>query len=314
MTSTNNILTIEDIERIEATPLESLLPGATGYEALLATVARFPGRIAITALEAGAPLGAGRNVTFAELLEQVNKTANMFRSRGLKSDESVTHFLPLVPEGFYVKIAAETVGIVNPVNPMLAVEHIVDITRSANTRILVIPGRAFNREFFDKGCEVAALNPDIHTVYVLGGGDECDGRVLLPLEASIAEQDGAEITGGAAGSLDDVVAFFYTGGTTGVPKLAQHSQRMRLAQTVSTGMMMGYDEDDCVVLGLPMFHVAGSIILGLIPLFCGARLLLLSPEGYRDKVALREFWKVIDQQQVSVCAALSPVAPPCRPN
>jgi fatty-acyl-CoA synthase len=304
---TNRILTVEDIEQIEATPLEQRLPGSTGYEALLATVAKFPDHIAITALEPGAPLGASRDVTFSELLTQVNKAANMLRSRGLHADESVTHFLPLVPEAFYVMIAAETAGIINPVNPMLEVEHIVGITRSANTHILVIPGKACSQELFDKGCEIAAANPDIHTVYVLGGGDECDGKMFLPLEASIAEQDGSQIIGGAAGSLDDTVAYFHTGGTTGVPKLAQHSQRMRVTQTISTGMMMDYDEDDCVVLGLPMFHVAGSIILGLTPLFRGTRLLLLSPDGYRDKVALQAFWKIIEQQQVSALMAVPTV-------
>jgi fatty-acyl-CoA synthase len=304
---TNRILTVADIERIETTPLEQRLPGSTGYEILLATVAKFPDRIAITALEPGAPLSASREVTFSELLAEVNKAANMLRSRGLQADESVTHFLPLVPEAFYVMIAAETAGIINPVNPMLEVEHIVGITRSANTRILVIPGRACSQELFDKGCEIAAANPDIHSVYVLGGGDECDGQMFLPLEASIAEQDGSQIIGGAAGSLDDTVAYFHTGGTTGVPKLAQHSQRMRVTQTISTGMMMDYDEDDCVVLGLPMFHVAGSIILGLTPLFRGSRLLLLSPDGFRDKVALQAFWKIIEQQQVSSLMAVPTV-------
>jgi fatty-acyl-CoA synthase len=304
---TTEIRTLADVERIEAQPLEQRLPGCTGYETLLATVARFPERIAITALEAGKPLGTGRNETFSQLLENVNRTANLFRSRGLGPDESVTHFLPLVPEAFYVKIAAETVGIVNPINPMLEVDHIVGIALAANTRILVIPGKDLNQDVFAKGCALAAANPDIHTVYVLGGGDECDGEMFLPLEASIAEQDGSHIIGGATGSLDDVVAFFHTGGTTGVPKLAQHTQRMRVAQTISTGMMMGYNENDCVVLGLPMFHVAGSIILGLIPLLCGSRLVLPSPGGFRDKTALQAFWKIIEQQQVTVLMAVPTV-------
>ena len=94
---TNRILTVEDIERIEATPLEQRLPGSTGYETLLATVAKFPHHIAITALERGAPLGSSREVTFSELLAQVNQAANMLRSRGLQAEESLTHFLPPAP-------------------------------------------------------------------------------------------------------------------------------------------------------------------------------------------------------------------------
>ena len=80
---TDRVLTIEDVERIEATPLERRLSGSTGYEALVQVVSKFPDRVAITALERNAPLGAGRNVTFSELLAQVNRAANMLRSRGL---------------------------------------------------------------------------------------------------------------------------------------------------------------------------------------------------------------------------------------
>jgi fatty-acyl-CoA synthase len=304
---TARIRTIEDVQRIEKVPLEERLPGTTGYEALLAVVERIPRHTAITALGPGVSRDTARHVSFSELLEQVNRAANMLRSRGLKSDESVTHLLPLVPEAFYVMLAAETVGIINPVNPMLEVDHIGSITRSANTRVLVIPGRALNPEIFEKGCQVARENTAIHTVYVLAGADECDGEKFLPLEASIAEQGSAVIHGGATGSLDDVVAYFHTGGTTGVPKLAVHSQRMRLAQTVSTGLMMGYGDDDCVVLGLPMFHVAGSIILGLLPLFNGTRVLLPSPDGFRDKVAVQSFWSLIEQNEVSILMAVPTV-------
>lgn len=304
---TNQILTIDDVASIERVPLAERLPGTTGYEALAAAAARGPDRVAITALEPGAPLEPPREVTFGELLEEVNRTGNMLRSRGLQADEAVTHLLPLVPEVFSLTIAAETVGIVNPVNPMLDVEHIESITRAAGTRVLATPGKALNQEIFAKAWRIAAANPAIHTVYVLGGSDECDGKRFLPLEASIAAYNGAEIEGGAGGSLEDTVAYYHTGGTTGVPKLAPHSQRMRLGQTISTGMMMGYRETDNVILGLPPFHVAGAIILGLIPLFNGARVLLLSPSGYRDEVAVRAFWKIIEQRQVTVLVAVPTV-------
>ena len=294
------IKTIADIEEVEKVSFEERLPGNTGYEALLSVVERNSDKIAISALPAGNPMGESRDVTFAELLEQVNKTANMLLARGLGTNESVTHLLPLVPEALYLTIAAETVGIINPVNPMLEEEHILGITRAANTRVLVIPGRAISPEVFDKGCKVAEKNEAIHTVYVLGGSDECDGNKFFPLEASIAEYHGDRVSGGVDGSVDDTAAYYHTGGTTGTPKLAKHTQRMRVGQAVSTGLLLGYRESDCVVLGLPAFHVAGCIILGLIPLFCGARVLLLSPAGYRDKAAVEAFWKVIEKYRVSV--------------
>jgi fatty-acyl-CoA synthase len=142
---------------------------------------------------------------------------------------------------------------------------------------------------------------------VLDGGEACDGKRFLSLEASIEEQDGSAIARGGHERDSDIVAYFHTGGTTGLPKLAQHTQAMRVAQTVSTGMMLGYDEHDCVALGLPMFHVAGSIICGLVPLFRGSRLLLLSPSGYRDREAMSQFWKVIERQGVTKLMAVPTV-------
>ena len=302
-----DIRNLQDIEMIEATPLEQRFVGKTGYEWLLETASRLPEQVAITALEAGDPLGSGREVTFAELVDNVNKTANMLQSRGLAQDESVTHFLPLVPEAFFVKIAAETVAIINPINPMLEAEHIVDITRSARTRILILPGPDMDKELFEKGLSIAAANQDIHSIYVLGGGEECDGDRILPLESSISEHDGAAIAVSSPKSANDIVAYFHTGGTTGLPKLAQHTQHMRVAQTVTTGMLINYNEQDCVAVGLPMFHVAGSIINGLIPLYRGARLLLLSPGGFRDKDVIAQFWKLVERHGVTTSVVVPTV-------
>jgi len=300
------IETLRDVADVESKPLAARLEGRSGYQWLRATAARIPDSIAITALGVGDPLGPSRNVTFSELLENVSRTANMFCERGLRADEAVTHFLPLVPEAFYVMMAAETVGVVNPVNPMLEVDHIVGITRAANTRILVLPSPGINEEIYEKGRALAEAMPDIHTVYVLGGGEECAGKRFLPLHESIELQ---EVTAIAREHESDhkAVAYFHTGGTTGLPKLSQHTQSMRVAQTVATGLMMDFNEDDCIALGLPMFHVAGAVICGLIPLFRGARVLLLSPIGFRDQEMVRYFWQLVERERVTKFMAVPTV-------
>ena len=183
---TIEIRSIADVEEIEKTPLEDRLRGETVYDMLRQTAAANAGRVAITALTPGKPLENGRDITFDELLKGVNRSANMFRDLGLQPDQSVTDMLPLVPDGFYVKFAAETVGIANPVNPMLEIDHLDGIARAANSRIILAPGKALNEELYQKAVALAQANIDIHTVLLLGGGNECDGQRGRSLEATLA--------------------------------------------------------------------------------------------------------------------------------
>jgi fatty-acyl-CoA synthase len=304
MTAINNL---QDIIEAEKTPFEKRVNGVTAYQLLQSITEEKPHLPALTILDPDTLIDNETDISLQQLLENVNRTANMLLSRGVKADESVTHCLPLVAEGFYIKIASETVAIANPVNPMLEAEHILGITEAANTTVLVIPGKAFSEEFFNKGIEVYKNNPKIHTVYVLGGQNECDGDAILPLEPEIARHCGNKINGKLSDSFEDVAAYFHTGGTTGVPKLAIHTQRMRVAQTISTQLMLNYSEQQTLALGLPLFHTAGSLISGLYALLSGCRVILLSPEGFRDRHMTSNFWKIVEKYKVSILLSVPTV-------
>ena len=295
-----DIRSLSDIAKIEETSIEERLRGETLYETFRAAVAEHADRVAITALAPGKPLEAGNDTTFSELLQDVHRAANMLRDLGLRADQAVTDLLPLSAEGFSLKIAAETVGLASPINPMLEVEHLVAISEASNARILVAPGKALDPAVYAKAIAVAEANCNIHTVLLLGGGDECDGKLVRSLEDTLSQYSSDEIIGGADGKLDDVVGYYHTGGTTGVPKLAQHTQRMRVVQAASTRMLLGYNPNDSVMLGLPMFHIAGSVICGVIPLLAGARLVLVDPSGFRSPAIVANFWKLIERHKITL--------------
>ena len=297
---TFEIRSLADIEKIEETPIEERFRGETVYDTLCATVAEHGDQIAITELVPDHPLEDGHDVTFAQLLGKVNQAANMLRDLGLLPDQSVTDLLPLGVQGLVMKIASETIGIASPVNPMLEVEHLEGIARAANARIMLTPGKAINPAIYEKAIALADGNENIHTVLLMGGGEECDGQRVRSLEDTLALYPSDEITGGVSGTLDDIVGYYHTGGTTGVPKLAKHTQRMRVVQTVSTSMMLGYQPGDSVMLGLPMFHIAGSVICGLIPLLAGARLVLVDPRGYRGPEVMPNFWSIIGRHNITI--------------
>ncbi|MEX1036810.1 MAG: acyl-CoA synthetase [Sneathiella sp.] len=291
---------LADVEKFEQTPVEEWVPYHSVYDAFCATVENFPDKAALIALPPGDPMGVGVPITYQNLLAKVNQTANMFLSAGLKKGETVTYLLPLCPQAYFTMLGAEAVGTVNAVNPLLEPEHILGIAEAANATILIATGQALSQELWEKAAYVIERMPKLKAVYVLGGDAECDGKKIFPLHEMTAKQDTNAINGPRNEALDDVIGYYHTGGTTGVPKLAPHTNRMQLSQIASSGFGLGYSEKDCLLAGLPMFHISGSIVVGLVPMLLGVTLVVPSPQGFRDPLVIGNYWRLVDKYNVTV--------------
>lgn len=295
---------LADVAEFETISVDERIPYNTIYEAFCARVAVSADQPALKAAPPGDPMADGVSISYAQLLGRVNQTANLFKSAGLQPDEAVTHLLPLCPQAFFTTLGAEAVGIVNAVNPLLEPEHILGIAKAAKARILVATGQALSPELWEKAAYLIENMPELKAVFVLGGGAECDGEKILPLDQSLAEQDGAGIDGIENRGLDDVVGYYHTGGTTGVPKLAPHTNRMQLSQIASTGFGMGYTTEDVILAGLPLFHISGSIVAGLVPLLNGGTLVIASPMGFRDPLVIGNYWRLVEKYGITILGAV----------
>lgn len=305
MTATLNKFTapfanLSDVEKFEATAIEDWVPYQNIYEAFCDTVAAVSDKPAIIALPPGDPMADGVTITYGQLLSRVNQTANLFLSVGLQPDETVTYMLPLCPQAYFTMLGAEAVGIVNSVNPLLEPEHILGIAKAANATVLIATGRALSPELWEKAEYVIERMPSLKAVFVLGGGDECDGDKIKPFDQSMAAQEATTPAGALDRGLDDLVGYYHTGGTTGIPKLAPHTNRMQLSQIASTGFGMTYSTEDTLLAGLPMFHISGSIVVGLVPLLNGGTLILSSPMGFRDPLVIGNHWRLVEKYGITI--------------
>ncbi|MBE7637663.1 acyl-CoA synthetase [Sneathiella sp. P13V-1] len=298
---------IEDVKKFEEIPEENWLRNNTVYDAFCETAERFPTKDALIIQPMGDPLGEGKHITFRELKGKIHQTANMFLEAGLAPDESVTNLLPLTAEAYYTLFAAESVGIINSVNPMLEPEHIVGIMQAAKSRILVAPGRALSAEIWEKVEYIIRHLPELKAVILLGGSSECDGEFIKPFTQTMEVQRSERIKGLPARSLDDIVGYYHTGGTTGVPKLAPHTNRMQLLQRAGTGFLLGYSEKDTMIGALPLFHISGSIVVGMVPLLIGVTLVVPSPIGFRDPLVVGNYWNLVDKFSITVLGAVPTV-------
>ena len=293
-----------DARALERTPLSELLAATNAFEAVRQAAEAHPDNVALKLLVPGDPDALPREITYRSFLASSYHTANMLTALGLEPDAVVSFLLPLRPEAYYTILGGEAAGIVNAVNPLLEDWQIEKILVAAGTRILVAPGPAVSEEIWSKVAALRDRLPELRAVVAIGGGD---GDGVHEFSTLIAEQPDDHLISARAIQPSDIASYFHTGGTTGTPKLAQHTHYMQAMQIWSTGATFGLTESDVLLAGLPLFHIGGSIVTGLVPLAHGATLVVVSPAGWRDPNAVKDIWRTVHHHRVSILGAVPTV-------
>jgi acyl-CoA synthetase (AMP-forming)/AMP-acid ligase II len=99
-------------------------------------------------------------------------------------------------------------------------------------------------------------------------------------------------------TVDRVAAYFHTGGTTGMPKVAQHKYS-GIVYNGWLGARLLFTEEDVQICPLPMFHVFAAIVSLGASLASGAHVVFPTPQGYRGEGVFDNFWKLIERHKVT---------------
>lgn len=325
--ATANIIvsTIGDIERLEALPLESYCGAQSSYEALQNACQKFsdkaalrffidghcydPRRIPLRAKvrALGALVRYRRHVakpyeqyTFAQVAAQVARTARLLQHCAIGRHDVVSLLLPNLPETMFCMWAGETVGILNPINPLLEPEIIQSIMLNANTKVLVTVGALPGSDIWSKVERIRAHLPKLERIIVVRGdcpsdclqyGDAAKRFSAEPLERSTWPQ------------ADDVASLFHTGGTTGLPRLVRGTHRNKVANANMLMLVSPLCSDDVGLIALPMFHVNAAINC-LIGLLLGMTTVVAGPAGFRTAGVRANFLKILASQRISYFSAV----------
>ena len=119
---------------------------------------------------------------------------------------------------------------------------------------------------------------------------------VLDFNAEIAKQP-KELTF-ADSSGDRVAAYFHTGGTTGMPKVAQHKYS-GMIYNGWIGDELLFTEEDVVICPLPLFHVFACHVILMAMISSGAHVVFPTPQGYRGEGVFDNFWKLIERWGVT---------------
>ncbi|MDQ0564204.1 fatty-acyl-CoA synthase [Rhizobium mesoamericanum] len=321
------IVALPDIEAFEQLPLpERALPANT-YEMLARGAAIAPDQPALSFFLRSDDFRDAFVWTHAELLADITKTANALRRLGIARDDVVAFVLPNLPEAHFVIWGGEAAGIAFAINPLLEPGQISELLIAGRAKWLVTLEPCPGIDIWQKAIKAAATVPDLQGILTVGltpylryNSDEASedrlqsagiGGLSIPvlsLREEMKAESGDRLTFDAP-SAGDISSYFCTGGTTGLPKIAARTHLSEVFDAWSTQAFTGnaFAPGSTIFCGLPLFHVNGQLVTGLIPWSQGGHVVLGTPHGYRGEGVIPSFWEIVEHYRIGAFSGVPTV-------
>ncbi|MGO2110556.1 MAG: acetate--CoA ligase, partial [Pseudoclavibacter sp.] len=251
--------------------------------------------------------GDTRTITYADLLGEVKRTANLLESLGVTAGDVVAIYLPMIPETVVAMLACARIGAVHSVifggYSSDSIQQRVD---DASAKVVITSDGSIR-----KG-KVLPLKNTVDEALSKGGASVEHVLVVKRAENEIALQEGRDLWwhDEIAQVSDEHVAkpfpseqplfILYTSGTTGKPKGLLHTSGGYLTQTAYTHRV-AFDlrpETDVFWCSADVGWVTGHSYLVYGPLANGATQVMY--EGTPDTPDQGRWFKIIQDYKVSI--------------
>ncbi|APX10914.1 acyl-CoA synthetase [Tateyamaria omphalii] len=300
-------------------PWEERDVAKTLFGMLSDTAEKFPNHNAVSFQIFSDPKSKAETLTWTQLQGRTAQCANMLRTHGIGPKDVVAYVLPNATETIVALLGGATAGIVNPINPLLDAEQIGAILRETGAKA-VITLRAFPKtDVAQKTTEAVKLAPNVKTVLevdLLGHVSGLKSFIIPLIRPKMEKAPGVtylnfnEECAKHPTTLqfedvqeDRVACYFHTGGTTGMPKVAQHKYS-GMVYNGWVGATTLLTAEDNILAPLPLFHVMAAHVLLLGAVASGAHCIFPTPQGYRGEGVFDNIWKLTERWKITFIASV----------
>ena len=250
--------------------------------------------------------GDTRTLTYAWLLDEVQKFSNALKSLGVKKGDRVNIYLPMVPEAVVAMLACARIGAAHSVVfGGFSSQALADRINDAEAKVLITADGGYRRgEVFPlkpQADEAVKLTPSIeHVVVVKRGGNDVtmlDGRdhwyhelMAVADPVCVAEPMSSE----------QLLFLLYTSGTTGTPKGIMHTSGGYLTHVSYTHKYV-FDlrpETDVYWCTADVGWITGHSYIVYGPLSNGATQVIY--EGVPNYPENDRLWSIVEKYKVSI--------------
>ncbi|KYK55716.1 acetyl-coenzyme a synthetase [Drechmeria coniospora] len=249
-------------------------------------------------------VGAGRNVTYGELLRQVSKTAWALKQMGVRKGDSVAIYLPMIPEATVAILACTRIGAVHSVVfAGFSADSLRDRVLDADSKVVITTdeGKRGGKLIGTKKIVDDALKqcPGVSNVLVYRrtGAD-------VPMKAGRDVWWHEEVEkwpsyiAPEVMNAEDPLFLLYTSGSTGKPKGVMHTTGGYLIGCAMTGKyVFDIHDGDRFFCGGDVGWITGHSYVVYAPLLLGVSTVVF--EGTPAYPNFSRYWDIIEKQKVT---------------
>ena len=250
--------------------------------------------------------GESRHITYGQLHDQVCRFANVLKNHGVKKGDTVTIYLPMIPEAAYAMLACARIGAVHSiVFGGFSPDALAGRIEGCKSKVVITADEGLRggrkvplKVNADEAAKKAAGIVKTMIVVKRTGGPIgwVDGRdVWYEDETAKASADCAP----AEMNAEDPLFILYTSGSTGAPKGVVHTTGGYLVFASMTHQyVFDYHDGDIYWCTADVGWVTGHSYIVYGPLANGATTLMF--EGVPNYPSMSRFWEVVDKHKVNI--------------
>ena len=248
-----------------------------------------------------------RRISYAELLQQVCRFANVLKSKGIQKGDRVCIYLPMVPELAVAMLACTRIGAVHSiVFGGFSSQSLTDRIQDSSCRLLITADEGLRggkkiplKQISD---EAMAKSPTIQECIVVrrtGGAVAMEPHRDTWWHDEMAAPGITDVCAPAEMDAEDPLFILYTSGSTGKPKGVLHTTGGYLVYASYTHeMIFDYRPEDIYWCTADIGWITGHSYIVYGPLSnCATTLMFEGVPAYPD---YGRFWDVIDKHKVDI--------------